>query len=54
MSFICADCIYVEPVKVEISKKIAHDLGFYCGDEKKFIASKEAIFDLFVSRFKHK
>ncbi|TMN72555.1 RES domain-containing protein [Pseudoalteromonas sp. S1727] len=51
MSFICADCINIESIKVEISKKTAHDLCFYCGDEKKYIASKEAIFDLFESRF---
>ena len=51
MSFICADCINVESIKVEITKKSAHDLCFYCGDEKNYIANKEDVFDLFESRF---
>ncbi|GAA66557.1 RES domain-containing protein [Pseudoalteromonas sp. BSi20429] len=51
MSFICADCIDVESIKVEINKKPAHDLCFYCGEEKNNIANKEVIFDLFESRF---
>lgn len=51
MSFICADCINIESIKVEISKKTTHDVCSYCGDEKNNIANKETIFDLFESRF---